>query len=191
MCGKEWMRVIVAGRKPHYCKECAKIVNHKRAVTIARSKAKTKRIYRSYEDMPPLRNMIRWLPAKPLTDYLDSKVPKDKDDWGVPNQPKKTYFDEMGAIIGVDDAGVRVLCQPGKLISAYKADEFAIRAGMHPMNIWGFTFYADEPEGGSNPTGNHSASAKAAARERQIKLWQQEDYRKARAESLGRRDKPS
>ena len=186
MCGKEWMREACAGPKIKYCVECRKKNN------LRRSNERNKRFpNRPRRQGPPADRMVVWIPAKPLTDYLYSKIRKDKDDWALPNQCEKTYFVEMGQIIGLDDTRMRNLCKPDKLITAHKGDEFAIKAGSHPAIIWGFeVFYAMEPEGGSNPT-KYTAEHKENARKRQTEVWLQPGYREARVQDIKMRRKRS
>ena len=52
--------------------------------------------------------------------------------------------------LGFEYGRITLLLKPEYLISVYKADEYAVRLGYHPANIWP-DWFDEEPEEGSNP----------------------------------------
>lgn len=124
-CKKDWsmQRAKNSGRKPHFCPDCYDVASKER------HKQRLKERDRSYS--PKKRNayeekMVKWLPAAPLIKVLCQGHVKDED-WAIPTSRDRNLITYMANRLGLQYTSMSRYLKPGAMVSAYKADEFAIR----------------------------------------------------------------
>ena len=124
-CKKDWSmeRAKNSGRKPHFCPDCYDIASKER------HKQRLKERDRSYS--PKIRNayeekMVKWLPVEPLIRVLAQGHIKDED-WAIPTSRDRNLITYMANRLGLQYTSMTRYLKPGAMVSAYKADEFAIR----------------------------------------------------------------
>ena len=116
-------RVKNSGRKPHFCPDCYDVASKER------HKNRLKERDRSYS--PKTRNayeekMVKWLPVEPLMKILAQGHIKDED-WAIPTSRDRNLITYMANRLGLQYTSMTRYLKPGAMVSAYKADEFAIR----------------------------------------------------------------
>jgi phosphoglycolate phosphatase-like HAD superfamily hydrolase len=117
-------RTKQSGRKPHFCPDCYEVANKER------HKKRLKERNRSY-DIKKERTfgeekMVMWLPFEPLLEVLKQSHIKDED-WAIPTSRDRSLVTYLANRLGLQYTSVARYIEPGATISAYKADEFAIR----------------------------------------------------------------
>ena len=124
-CKKDWSmeRAKKSGRKPHFCPDCYDVASKER------HKQRLKERDRSYS--PKKRNayeekMVKWLPVEPLIKVLAQGHVKDED-WAIPTSRDRNLVTYMANRLGLQYTSMTRYLKPGAMVSAYKADEFAIR----------------------------------------------------------------
>jgi len=124
-CKKDWsmQRAKNSGRKPHFCPDCYDVASKER------HKQRLKERDRSYS--PKKRNayeekMVKWLPVEPLMRILAQGHIKDED-WAIPTSRDRNLITYMANRLGLQYTSMTRYLKPGAMVSAYKADEFAIR----------------------------------------------------------------
>jgi hypothetical protein len=70
--------------------------------------------------------MIKWIPFEPLIKVLLQGHIKDED-WAVVDSRDRSTTTYMANKLGLQYSSMTRYLQPGAMVSAYKADEFAIR----------------------------------------------------------------
>ncbi len=125
-CKKDWSmeRVKQSGRKPHFCPDCYDVASKERHKKRQkeRDRSYTPEKERSYGE----EKMVMWLPAEPLIKVLKQGHIKDED-WAIPTSRDRSLITYMAIKLGLEYTSVARYLEPGATISAYKADEFAIR----------------------------------------------------------------
>jgi hypothetical protein len=125
-CKKDWSmeRVKNSGRKPHFCPDCYEVASKER------HKKRQKERDRSYvpkkERAITEQKMIKWIPFEPLIKVLLQGHIKDED-WAVVDSRDRSTVTYMATKLGLQYSSMTRYLQPGAMVSAYKADEFAIR----------------------------------------------------------------
>ena len=125
-CKKDWSmeRIKQSGRKPHFCPDCYEVASKER------HKKRQKERDRSYvpktERALAEQKMIKWIPFEPLIKVLLQGHIKDED-WAVADSRDRSTVTYMATKLGLQYSSMTRYLQPGALVSAYKADEFAIR----------------------------------------------------------------
>ena len=124
-CKKDWSmeRAKKSGRKPHFCPDCYD------GASKERHKKRLKERDRSYS--PKQRNayeekMVKWLPVEPLIRVLAQGHVKDED-WAIVDSRDRNLITYMANRLGLQYTSMTRYLKPGAMVSAYKADEFAIR----------------------------------------------------------------
>jgi hypothetical protein len=117
-------RVKQSGRKPHFCPDCYDVASKERHKKRQkeRDRSYTPEKERSYGE----EKMVMWLPAEPLIKVLKQGHIKDED-WAIPTSRDRSLITYMAIKLGLEYTSVARYLEPGATISAYKADEFAIR----------------------------------------------------------------
>jgi len=128
-CKKDWSmeRVKQSGRKPHFCPDCYEVASKER------HKKRQKERDRSYvpKESKESRNlrdeqMVKWLPFAPLLKVLEQGHIKDED-WAIATSRDRGLTTYMALRLGLQYTSMTRYLKPGAMVSAYKADEFAIR----------------------------------------------------------------
>jgi len=128
-CKKDWSmeRVKQSGRKPHFCPDCYEVASKER------HKNRLKERDRSYtpKESKESRNlreekMVMWLPFEPLLKVLERGHIKEED-WAIATSRDRGLTTYMALRLGLQYSSMTRYLQPGAMVSAYKADEFAIR----------------------------------------------------------------
>jgi hypothetical protein len=189
ICKKEFDYTTKPGRQPIFCFE-----HKKDGRKFLRKHYDNKRKPKpDVEDWNP-EELIKWLPAEPLIRWLRRGIIVS-DDWGLSTYSSTKKWTEMGLPLGMPGSTLAKLATPGRLISANHADMYAVRLGVHPMTIWGYDFYALEPEGGSNPTLKEArakaGNATALNRKNRKALLLQKDCNQESEVNLNLHDKSS
>jgi phosphoglycolate phosphatase-like HAD superfamily hydrolase len=117
-------RVKQSGRKPHFCPDCYDIANKERHKKRQKERSRSYSIKkeRSYGE----EKMVKWLPAEPLIKVLKQGHIKDED-WAIATSRDRSLITYMATRLNLEYTSVARYLEPGATISAYKADEFAIR----------------------------------------------------------------
>ena len=117
-------RVKQSGRKPHFCPDCYEVASKER------HKKRQKERDRSYvpktERAITEQKMIKWIPFEPLIKVLLQGHIKDED-WAVVDSRDRSTVTYMALRLGLQYTSMTRYLKPGAMVSAYKADEFAIR----------------------------------------------------------------
>jgi len=120
-------RVKQSGRKPHFCPDCYEVASKER------HKNRLKERDRSYtpKESKESRNlreekMVMWLPFEPLLKVLERGHIKEED-WAIATSRDRGLTTYMALRLGLQYSSMTRYLQPGAMVSAYKADEFAIR----------------------------------------------------------------
>jgi len=128
-CKKDWSmeRVKQSGRKPHFCPDCYEVASKER------HKNRLKERDRSYtpKESKESRNlreekMVMWLPFEPLLKVLERGHIKEED-WAIATSRDRGLTTYMALRLGLQYTSMTRYLKPGAMVSAYKADEFAIR----------------------------------------------------------------
>ncbi len=128
-CKKDWSmeRIKQSGRKPHFCPDCYEVASKER------HKKRQKERDRSYvpKESKESRNlreekMVMWLPFEPLLKVLERGHIKDED-WAIVDSRDRGLTTYMANRLGLQYTSMTRYLKPGAMVSAYKADEFAIR----------------------------------------------------------------
>jgi hypothetical protein len=117
-------RVKQSGRKPHFCPDCYDIANKERHKKRQKERSRSYSIKkeRSYGE----EKMVMWLPVEPLIKVLKQGHIKDED-WAIPTSRDRSLITYMATRLNLEYTSVARYLEPDATISAYKADEFAIR----------------------------------------------------------------
>ena len=126
-CNIQWSKVH-SGRKPHFCPDCYD------SSMKERHRARMRERDRSY--VPKGKNddrdeMVSFVPAKPLIDYLAQSLYKNED-WAVATSRDRSAQTQMAAKLGLDYNSLTYWLRPGAEMNVYKADEYAIRLRTTP-----------------------------------------------------------
>lgn len=194
ICNKDFDYTTKPGRLPHFClehkKEGRKLLNQE----TSRKYYDVKRKPDSDSEEWNSPELIRWLPTQPLIQWLRRGIIVT-DDWGLQTYSSTKKWTEMGLPLGMPGGTLAQLAKPGRLISANHADMYAVKLGVHPMTIWGYDFYAVEPEGGSNPKLKKArvkaGNATALSRRNRKALLLQQDCNQESGVNLNLHDIPS
>lgn len=130
-------RLKKSGRKPHFCPDCYEVANKERHKKRQRERDRSYTIKKErnvYEQ-----KMVKWLPAEPLIKVLKQGHIKDED-WAIATSRDRSLITYMATRLGVEYTSVARYTEPDALISAYKADEFAIRLRIAPYTHLGNGF---------------------------------------------------
>jgi|LakMenEpi03Aug12_release.lakeMendotaPanAssembly.Ray.scaffolds.fasta_scaffold289301_3 hypothetical protein len=128
-CKKDWSmeRIKQSGRKPHFCPDCYEVASKER------HKKRQKERDRSYvpKESKESRNlreeqMVKWLPFEPLLKVLERGHIKEED-WAIATSRDRGLTTYMALRLGLQYTSMTRYLKPGAMVSAYKADEFAIR----------------------------------------------------------------
>ena len=113
-----------SGRKPHFCPDCYEVASKERHKKRQkeRDRGYAPKKERSYSE----EKMVMWLPVEPLIKILKEGHIKDED-WAIATSRDRSLVTYMATRLGLQYTSVTRYLEPGATISAYKADEFAIR----------------------------------------------------------------
>ena len=138
-CKKDWSmeRVKQSGRKPHFCPDCYEVANKERH--NKRQKERDRSYVPKTERALADQKMIKWIPFEPLIKVLLQGHIKDED-WAVVDSRDRSTVTYMATKLGLQYSSMTRYLQPGALVSAYKADEFAIRLRNAPYAYLGNGF---------------------------------------------------
>ena len=125
-CKKDWSmeRVKNSGRKPHFCPDCYEVASKERHKN--RQKERDRSYVSKKERAYGEEKMVMWLPFKPLLKVLLQGHVKDED-WAVVDSRDRSTVTYMATRLGLQYTSMTRYLKPDATISAYKADEFAIR----------------------------------------------------------------
>jgi len=125
-CKKDWTmeRVKQSGRKPHFCPDCYDVANKERH--NKRQKERDRSYVPKKERAYGEEKMVMWLPFEPLIKILLQGHIKDED-WAIPTSRDRSTTTYMATKLGLQYSSMSRYLEPGATVSAYKADEFAIR----------------------------------------------------------------
>jgi hypothetical protein len=70
--------------------------------------------------------MVKWLPFEPLLKVLERGHIRDED-WAIVDSRDRGLTTYMANRLGLQYTSMTRYLKPGAMVSAYKADEFAIR----------------------------------------------------------------
>lgn len=76
------------------------------------------------------------MPSKKLTRYPAAELLRFFD--------REMVSHEIGEILGISGHQVRGWRSKGTMLSAYEADKYATRIGLHPWMVWGDLWFAIE-----------------------------------------------
>lgn len=76
------------------------------------------------------------MPTKKLTRYPAVELLRFFD--------REMVSDDIGAALGITGHAVRTWRARGSTLSAYEADKYATRIGLHPWMVWGDLWFAIE-----------------------------------------------
>ena len=83
--------------------------------------------------------MVSFVSAKPLIDYLSQNLYKNED-WAVATSRDRSAQTQMAAKLGLDYNSLTYWLRPGAEMNVYKADEYAIRLRTTPNTYLGYGF---------------------------------------------------
>ena len=163
------------GRKKQHCPDCHKIYykETKRKNKIdARKKRAMDKLDSKFVDIP----MVERVPVKPLLDYLRS-IHLDDSDWASKSSSADEHLTAwMAQKLGVTTSYMQHYVTPkDATIRVWLADKFAIRLRLHPLLIWGTSFYAPDPDVKKKKQETYER-AKARGYERRINILLQQGY---------------
>ena len=128
-CKKDWSmeRVKQSGRKPHFCPDCYEVASKERHKKRLRERDRSY-VPKESKESRNLREeqMVMWLPFEPLLKVLQRGHIKDED-WAIANSRDRGLTTYMALRLGLQYTSMTRYLKPGAMVSAYKADEFAIR----------------------------------------------------------------
>lgn len=121
-CNKEWTHQAKGGPKPHFCPDCYEQASYER------HKKRMRERDRSYvtKDSVNGEKMVKWIPAEPLIKVLEQGLMKNED-WAVATSRDRSKQTQMADKLGLNYNNISRYLEPGAMMNAYKADEFAIR----------------------------------------------------------------
>jgi phosphoglycolate phosphatase-like HAD superfamily hydrolase len=117
-------RVKNSGRKPHFCPDCYDVANKERHKK--RQKERDRSYVHKKERAYGEEKMVMWLPVEPLIKILKQSHIKDED-WAIATSRDRSLTTYMANRLGLQYTSMSRYLEPGAMVSAYKADEFAIR----------------------------------------------------------------
>lgn len=141
-CNKEWTHEAMGGRKPHFCPDCYDVASkerHKKRLRerdrsyAAVEERKTHKQNRSLRE----EKMVMWLPFEPLLKVLQRGHIKDED-WAIADSRDRSLTTYMALRLGLQYTSMTRYLKPGAKVSAYKADEFAIRLRIASSTYLGY-----------------------------------------------------
>jgi len=139
-CKKDWSmeRVKQSGRKPHFCPDCYEVASKERHKNRLKERdrsyvAKESKESRSQRD----EQMVKWLPFEPLLKELSQGHIKDED-WAIATSRDRSLIMYMANRLGLQYTSMTRYLKPGAKITAYKADEFAVRLRIAPDTYLGY-----------------------------------------------------
>ena len=128
-CKKDWSmeRVKQSGRKPHFCPDCYEVANKERHKKRLRERDRSY-VPKESKESRNLREekMVMWLPFEPLLKVLERGHIKEED-WAIATSRDRGLTTYMALRLGLQYTSMTRYLKPGAMVSAYKADEFAIR----------------------------------------------------------------
>jgi hypothetical protein len=128
-CKKDWSmeRVKQSGRKPHFCPDCYEVASKERHKKRLRDRDRSY-VPKESKESRNLRDeqMVKWLPFAPLLKVLEQGHIKDED-WAIATSRDRGLTTYMALRLGLQYTSMTRYLKPGAMVSAYKADEFAIR----------------------------------------------------------------
>ena len=138
-CKKDWSmeRLKKSGRKPHFCPDCYEVANKERHKKRQRERDRSYTIRK--ERNVHEQKMVKWIPAEPLIKVLKQGHIKDED-WAIATSRDRSLITYMAIKLGLEYTSVARYLEPDAKISAYKADEFAIRLRIAPYTHLGNGF---------------------------------------------------
>jgi hypothetical protein len=163
------------GRKKQHCFDCHKIYlkeTKRKIKTNAKKKYSLDKLNSNFQEMP----MIQRVPVKPLLDYFKS-IHFDDSDWASnTSTADKSLTAWMAEKLGVAPSYMTYyVASKDATISVWLADKFAIRLRLHPLLIWGTSFYAFDL-GATKRKKAAYERAKAKGYERRINILLQQGY---------------
>jgi hypothetical protein len=131
-------RVKQSGRKPHFCPDCYEVASKERHKNRLKERdrsyvAKESKESRSQRD----EQMVKWLPFEPLLKELSQGHIKDED-WAIATSRDRSLIMYMANRLGLQYTSMTRYLKPGAKITAYKADEFAVRLRIAPDTYLGY-----------------------------------------------------
>jgi len=132
-CKKDWSmeRVKQSGRKPHFCPDCYEVASKERHKKRLRERDRSYAAIEERKTHKENRNlreekMVMWLPVEPLLKVLERGHIKEED-WAIATSRDRGLTTYMALRLGLQYTSMTRYLKPGAMVSAYKADEFAIR----------------------------------------------------------------
>jgi hypothetical protein len=128
-CKKDWsmQRAKNSGRKPHFCPDCYDVASKERHKQRLRERDRSY-VPKESKESRNLRDekMVKWLPIEPLLKVLERGHIKEED-WAIVDSRDRGLTTYMANRLGLQYTSMTRYLKPGAMVSAYKADEFAIR----------------------------------------------------------------
>ena len=116
-----------SGRKPHFCPDCYEVASKERHKQRLRERDRSY-VSKESKESRNLRDekMVKWLPIEPLLKVLERGHIKEED-WAIVDSRDRGLTTYMANRLGLQYTSMTRYLKPGAMVSAYKADEFAIR----------------------------------------------------------------